>query len=267
MNVQWIKLKVDMFNDEKIKLIESLPDGDTILIVWIKLLAQAGKTNAKGYIFLNENVPLTDEMLSTIFNKPLQTLRYALQVLRNYGMIFIDENDFIEIANWEKHQNVEGLDQIRSNNAERQKRYRDKKKQALLIENNESSVTSNVTSRNSNALDKEIDKEIELDKDIKDINISSFNNDVENDFNEFWSLYPKKADKKKSFDKFTKLRKKYSLEIILNGTKTYLDYCKREKQFFKNPLTFLNGECFNDEYDLPDAVPGQTDIFDFDLED
>jgi hypothetical protein len=33
-----------MFDDEKIKLIESMPDADSILIIWIKLLIQAGKT-------------------------------------------------------------------------------------------------------------------------------------------------------------------------------------------------------------------------------
>src|SRR5699024_3136074 len=56
-NIKWIKLSTSMFDDEKIKLIEKLPEADTILIIWIKLLSQAGRTNANGYIYLNENVP------------------------------------------------------------------------------------------------------------------------------------------------------------------------------------------------------------------
>ena len=32
-----------------------MPEADTLLIIWVKLLAQAGKTNASGYIFLSEN--------------------------------------------------------------------------------------------------------------------------------------------------------------------------------------------------------------------
>lgn len=32
-----------MFDDEKIRIIESMPDADTILICWIKLLSLAGK--------------------------------------------------------------------------------------------------------------------------------------------------------------------------------------------------------------------------------
>ncbi len=102
-----------MFEDEKIKLIESMPEADTLLIIWIKLLAQAGKTNANGYIFLNENIPYTEEMLATIFNRPLQTVRYALQTFKQFGMIEIDDNQFISILNWGKHQSLTGLDKIR----------------------------------------------------------------------------------------------------------------------------------------------------------
>ena len=52
--VKWIKLSTSMFEDEKIRLIESMPEADTLLIIWIRLLAQAGKTNASGYIFLSK---------------------------------------------------------------------------------------------------------------------------------------------------------------------------------------------------------------------
>lgn len=179
-DVKWIQLKVNMFEDEKIRLIESMPDGDTLLVLWFKLLSQAGRTNAKGYIFLNENIPYTPEMLSTIFNRPLQTVRLALQTFKQFGMIDIDDSDFIFINNWEKHQNVDGLEKLKLSNAERQKRYRERKKleqQGIEApsedsENNvESNVTRNVTdnatSLTNNALDidKELDKEI--DKDIK----------------------------------------------------------------------------------------------------
>ncbi len=39
--VKWIKLSTSMFEDEKIRLIESMPEADTLLIIWIRLLAQA----------------------------------------------------------------------------------------------------------------------------------------------------------------------------------------------------------------------------------
>lgn len=163
--VKWIKLSTQMFEDEKIKLIEQMPEADTILIIWVKLLAQAGKTNASGYIYLSKNIPYTEEMLATIFNRPLPIVRMALQTFQRFGMIEIDEHNFISISNWEKHQNVEGMDRVRKLNAERNKRYRERKKQLQLSSpKNESDVS--VTSRDGTDIDKELDKDIDKENNI-----------------------------------------------------------------------------------------------------
>lgn len=161
-NVKWIKLSTQMFEDEKIRLIEQMPEADTILIIWVKLLSQAGKTNANGYIYLSENIPYTDEMLATIFNRPLGTVRMALEVFKQFDMIEIDDESFINISNWDKHQSVQGLDKIRQQNRERVARHREKKK----IESGNADVTLPC---NGDVTDKELDLELELelDKDIK----------------------------------------------------------------------------------------------------
>ncbi|BCC74181.1 hypothetical protein BCJMU51_p2036 (plasmid) [Bacillus cereus] len=125
-DVKWIKLSTSMFEDEKIRLIESLPDADTLLIIWIKLLSQAGRTNANGYIFLSENIPFTEEMLSTLFNRPIATVRLALQTFKQFGMIDITDDQYICISNWEKHQNVDGLEKIREQNRLRKQKQREK---------------------------------------------------------------------------------------------------------------------------------------------
>ncbi|MEC1488909.1 phage replisome organizer N-terminal domain-containing protein [Bacillus subtilis] len=163
--VKWIKLSTQMFEDEKIKLIEQMPESDTILIIWVKLLAQAGKTNASGYIYLNQNIPYTDEMLATIFNRPLPIVRMALNTFQQFGMIEVDENKFISIANWEKHQNVEGMDRVRKLNAERNRKYRERKKQ-LQLSAPEKKHDVSVTSHDGTDIDKEL---LDKEKDLKDI--------------------------------------------------------------------------------------------------
>lgn len=157
-NVKWIKLSTQMFEDEKIRLIEQMPDADTILIIWVKLLSQAGKANANGYIYLSENIPYTDEMLATIFNRPLNTIRLALETFRQFGMIEIDDEHFISIANWEKHQNVVGLEKIREQNRIRKQRQRERLKAS------QSKGIGHVTSRDSHAPEEELELEEELDK-------------------------------------------------------------------------------------------------------
>ncbi|MGJ9460679.1 phage replisome organizer N-terminal domain-containing protein [Oceanobacillus sp. CF4.6] len=161
-NLKWIKLDISMFDDEKVKLIEQMPESDTILIIWIKLLTQAGKTNANGYIYLSENIPFTEEMLATIFGRPLNTVRLALRTLSDFGMIQFDEDSFIQITNWEKHQNVEGMERIRQQNKLRKQKQRDREKAKKLEQK-----PKNVTSRDCHATEEERrekkeDKEEEL---------------------------------------------------------------------------------------------------------
>ena len=82
--------------------------------------------------------------------------------------------------------------------------------------------------------------------------------DFDLEFESFWLIYKKKTDRKKAFDKFKITRKKYSLEQILDGTKKYMAKCEAEgteKQFIKGPTVFLNGENFNDEFEI--EIPRQ----------
>lgn len=168
--IKWIKLTTTMFDDEKLKLIDSMPERDTIFYIWIRLLTQAGKTNACGYIFLTENVPYTDEMLSTIFNRPINSVRLALQTLRSFGMIDILDNHLIKITNWEKHQNVEGMEKVREQNRLRKQKQREKENLLTGPAKSEISVTnetSHVTSRDGHATEREREREEERDIDIE----------------------------------------------------------------------------------------------------
>ncbi|MED2752664.1 phage replisome organizer N-terminal domain-containing protein [Bacillus thuringiensis] len=195
--VKWIKLSTSMFEDEKIRLIESMPEADTLLIIWIRLLAQAGKTNASGYIFLSKNIPYSDEMLATLFNRPIATVRLALQTFQQFGMIEITDDQYICISNWEKHQNVDGLERVKQLNAERNRKYRERKKQQQLsLENKENESDVSVTSRDGT--DIEEDKELEKDKELEIINTSS---SIESDtkvpipYQEILEYLNKKAEK------------------------------------------------------------------------
>ena len=163
-DINWIKLRVDMFDDEKIKIIQSMPEGDAILVIWIRIIALAGKCNAKGLVLIEDEFPYSDEMLATIFNKPLATVRLALGTFEKFRMIERTEKG-IYISNFEKHQNTEGMEKIREQARIRKQREREKKRALLeagntpalpenssenpetLPENVTDNVTSHVTSR------------------------------------------------------------------------------------------------------------------------
>lgn len=116
-DVKWIKITTDIFDDEKILLIESLPDAYSIIVCWFKLLCMAGKQNNSG-VFLMGKIAYTDKMLATIFRMKEATVQLALRTFEEFGMIEIIDG-VITIPNWGKHQS---LDKIEARN-ERQKNY------------------------------------------------------------------------------------------------------------------------------------------------
>lgn len=162
--VKWIKICTDIFDDEKIRLIEAMPEADSIIVCWFKLLTHAGKQNNGGVFILNNNIPYTDEMLAAIFNRPLNTVRLALNTFIQFGMVEI-VNDVYTITNWEKHQNEERLEKLR----EYQRNYKRKQRAAAALPaNGECQDDCQVDSQvDVNATDKDIDLDKESDKEIK----------------------------------------------------------------------------------------------------
>lgn len=179
--VEWIKIRVDIFEDEKIRLIEALPEGDTMLVIWIKMLAHAGKINDRGYIYLKEGTPFTPQMLSIVYNRPQTVIDLALKTFQDFGMIEITERG-IWIVNWEKHQNIDGLERIRQQNRERKRRQRERERMALPPapeENEDGSRDSHVTVTSGHATDTDQD----IRQDIRD----GDDNNPQTDDPKFWN--------------------------------------------------------------------------------
>lgn len=155
-NVQWIKIATNIFDNRKIKQIEAMPEGYTIIVIWLKLLCLAGSINDCGSIYFTNEIPYTEQTLATQFNIPVAKVHLALMTFEQFGMIEIVDN-VLKISNWEKYQNIEGMEKIREQNRVRQKQWYDRQK-ALP------NVIPNVSITQPNATDKE--EEIDIDKDI-----------------------------------------------------------------------------------------------------
>lgn len=218
--IWWIKITTDMFDNEKIRLIEAMPDADTLLIIWVKLLCQAGKVNANGYVFLSRDIPFSAENLATLFGRPINTIRLALDTFQRLNMLTVDENGVIFLPNWSKYQNVEGMELAREKAKLRQQKHREALKQLPL-------GNSNVTSRDSNVTVTPLDIELELDKDNKNkiINIYTVWNEqnIKN--------HRKLTDEIKTA--IIKCLKDNSETDIIQCIKNYAEIQKGEQYFFK----------------------------------
>lgn len=160
--IKWIKIATDIFDDEKISLIDGLPDRDAIIVIWIKLITLAGKLNRNGVLAISKDIAYTDEMLAQAFHRPLDTVRMALGVFEKFGMVEKIDG-VITLPNWEKHQNIDGLEKIREQARNRVAKHRAKQKLLAQEKANEGdcnvTATPNVTP--CNALEQEQEKEEE----------------------------------------------------------------------------------------------------------
>lgn len=159
--VKWIKIVTDVFDDEKILMIETMPEADTIIVIWFKLLCLAGKQNNSG-VFQMGQMPYTDEMFSTIFRRPLNTVRLALKTFEQFGMVEIINNT-VTIPNWEKHQSLDAYELAKEKTRKRVAAHRERQK-ALTGCSVTGSVTEDVTVTACNATDKIREDEIRIDE-------------------------------------------------------------------------------------------------------
>lgn len=149
MGVDWIKISTDIFNSKKIKQIETLPNGDTVIVIWFKLLTLAGTINDDGAIYFTEEIPYTEEMLAHYFNCDNVTLHVTLQLFERYGMIDIID-DVIYIKNWGEYQNVDQLEKIKQQTRNRVARYRERNKKGASEPSNGSEKEDENNVKNSN---------------------------------------------------------------------------------------------------------------------
>ena len=151
-DVKWIKIRTDLFEDEKIRLIQSMPKGDTLIVVWIKLLCLAGKLNQEGFFYLFNDVPYDLKTLSTVLQRRENVVKNAIEVFQKLGLVEVCDG-VISITNWNKHQSLQAFEKKKEYMREYMKEYRSKKCKA-----NSKANVSRIEE------DKEEDKELDIKK-------------------------------------------------------------------------------------------------------
>lgn len=267
-DVQWIKIKTDMFDNRKIKYLRKLPEGNNIVLIWVMLLTAAGRCNASGMVFLTENIPYTPKMLADELEFEENTVVLALEALERMDMIVRDNGAFY-IPGWEEHQNAEALEKLREQNRIRKRNQRQRQK--LLIES-ESNVTkmsrdTNVTNADSHATEEDKEKEKEIDKEIDNNNIvdsgASVKRITKAEINEFfesvWQLYPVKKGKGQVSESKRKALYEIGFDEINRAIERYLEELKKDASWRKpqNGSTFFNSGYVDylDKNFVPDEQP------------
>ena len=152
VQVRWLKVYTDIFDNEKMKKLLRNRNGDTYFRVWIQLLTLAAKSNQHGAILLGENIPMSKEDLAKVMHKTLNKLEKIIQDLHKLDMIII-EKDTIYIKNWDMYQSADELEKLRESNRRRQQKYRDKQKDSNVIVTSNNTEDKNRKEKNKNRQD------------------------------------------------------------------------------------------------------------------
>lgn len=162
----WLKLKEDFFEEKQIKYLRKLPDGDKLVIAYLKMQLKSLKT--EGFIKYDSILPSNIEELSMILDEDINIVTLLIKALQQVGAIeILDDGSFYMIA-------MQDLIGKEGASAERVRKFRERQKQneIKMLQGN-----TNITNCNTE-IEKEIEKEIELDIE-KDKKINKYNDVVE----------------------------------------------------------------------------------------
>lgn len=242
----WLKLKDDFFRDKRIKKLRRIAGGDTYTVIYLKMQLLSIKNN--GVLIYEGIEDNFAEELALELDEDTENVKVTLAFLHGNGMIEETEQDHYLMTETIKCIGSE------STSAERVRKHREKKAQKML------QCNTDVTASNT---EKEKDKERELELDIeKETDLlpngnESARNKVEvisyeeTAFNEFWSAYPKKVNKKGCYKSFCKIKNlKDEMPLIMDALERFKNskgWQKDNGQFIPHPTTWINQERWKDE--------------------
>lgn len=130
-SLRWLCLDSGFFDNAKVKVIRSGPDGERLLLTWIGLLCLAAKHGGDGQIMLSRNLPLDADTLALLLGEPVPVVTLALQTFARLDMIELVEASAIRIVGWDEHQHTAGLQKSRERKRLRDQRYRERQRKEL----------------------------------------------------------------------------------------------------------------------------------------
>ena len=109
---RYVKFRIDMYEDTKFKIIDRMLKRDLIHYVWNRIVVLAGKVNQEGDLYLSRSIPYTVETLAIEFNREIDEIKAALDILMELEMIELAENKVYRVKNFAKHQNIKVKEKV-----------------------------------------------------------------------------------------------------------------------------------------------------------
>ena len=155
----YLRLKDNFFDSDELKILESMKDGYLYSNILLKLYLRSLKNDGK--LVVNERIPYNAEMLSSVTGHQVGTIKQALSMFKELGLIEILENGAIYMLDI---QNFIGKG---STEADRQRLYdrriSEERKQNKLTQ---SRNLEEICKKSTPEIEIELEKDIEIEKEI-----------------------------------------------------------------------------------------------------
>ena len=152
---KYIKLRTDMYEDTKFKIIDIKPERDLIHYVWSRVVTLAGKVNLEGDLYLSKNIPYSIETLAIEFNRGEDQIKLALDVFIELEMLELTNGNVYRVKNFAKHQNIKVKEKINVNDKDEEVKIKEavaKEISKAKINDNKTAETENKTNQNDTAV-------------------------------------------------------------------------------------------------------------------
>ena len=259
----WLKLPRDFFKRHDIKYLETLPNGREIAYFYLKLMTES--IDHEGELRFSPKIPYTEEMLASVTDTNIETVKTAMQTLKDLDLISVSKNGTIKL---EKVASMIGFE---TKWAEKKRAWREQQKQnedkVRTLEGQDEDNVLDMSSQcpndvltlsdKSKSKSKRQSKSKSIKENVEEKSLTEISptppkddekllTDSEKMFLEFWEAYPKKRDKQgceRAFKRIPKLKEVFpAIMKALEIQKQSEQWTKARGQYIPNPLTYIHQE-------------------------
>lgn len=263
----YLMLKESFYDSDDMVLLESMENGYKYSNILLKLYLRSLKD--KGKLMYKDRIPYSVEMLAKLTRHDPDTVRRAIQIFQQMGIIEILDNGAIFMMD------IENYIGKSSTEADRRRAYDRRiaqEKKLLQLDNPSEESCENSCEKSHEHINIELNTNtnIESNKNLEPNNNvviakasdSVSKSQLENEFNELWKKYPNKKDKTKAFKYYVDARKKGTtkeeVELGIDNYNKEIKLKRIEKRFIKHGSTWFYNKCWLDEYDLTTVYSSNT---------
>jgi predicted phage replisome organizer len=229
----WLKLKENFFEEKQIKYLRSLPDGDKIVIAYLKMQLKSLKT--EGFIKYDSILPSNIDELAMVLDENTNIIKLMIGALQKVNAVeILDDGSFYMIA-------MQDLIGKEGESAERVRRFRERQEQKLL------QCNGDVTKCNTEIeKEKEIDIDIDKEKDIEtEKNIKKEKKKKETEFDSVINENFTDEELKQTVYEFIKMRKAIKKPLTTRGLELMIKKLYNLSTNITEQIEILNNSIMN----------------------